>query len=693
MRFVCDSCRAQYQISDEKVGAKGVKVRCKKCGFVILVKRPEISAAAPKAPHKDVEEGQATQLMENPLGGPSNTMPGMPSPDVTSPGVPGPAHEARPGKSGKQTFAGMGEDEIGAVFDQVLNTGANKVPGDGTGAPKGARSNGEEDDRMSTRVLDADVVRKLAAEAGARDKAAEAKGKAEPANDWFVAIDEKQTGPLTVEKLKDHWNRGEVGPDSLCWRAGFGDWLPLSEVAELAAVLAPRPAKPVIVAPAQVAPVMTVPVESAFSAGGVVKTVRSEMSVPMAASPSEDASGWKPSAASALASLAKADIEALTKPKSKGAPPAEAVATLDDDRPKPATPGRLLDLPTGEMPANGKSNGASQYARERPVVQEEAHAPAHRPRPAPMPMYPTQGGATFTSPGYSSYRPPSRKGLFIALGLGGGVVVLGSFVIAIFFATRQPVMYPQPNFNPSNYQQQVPQQPGQQMAPPGSAVAPQAAPPAPVAPVAPAPVAAAPTAATEAPTAAAPTAAVAPQAPTAPAAAPVSNRRTAKRHETSAPAGKGAEVAPEPPPKPSAPEPSGDDFDIEFGGGSSRADVPKSETKAKQSHSVYVPPAPGASAADIPDQLGQADIITVVLTNKPALARCVDEQRKKDPGIKGRLSVRWTMQPNGKTSNVQVLTEEFKTTYMATCVSQLIKGWTFPKHKSPQDVDGFPFNF
>jgi predicted Zn finger-like uncharacterized protein len=29
MRFVCESCRAQYMINDEKVGPKGVKVRCR----------------------------------------------------------------------------------------------------------------------------------------------------------------------------------------------------------------------------------------------------------------------------------------------------------------------------------------------------------------------------------------------------------------------------------------------------------------------------------------------------------------------------------------------------------------------------------------------------------------------------------------------------------------------------------------
>ena len=39
MKFTCDSCSAQYMISDDKVGPSGVKVRCKKCGNVVLVKR------------------------------------------------------------------------------------------------------------------------------------------------------------------------------------------------------------------------------------------------------------------------------------------------------------------------------------------------------------------------------------------------------------------------------------------------------------------------------------------------------------------------------------------------------------------------------------------------------------------------------------------------------------------------------
>ncbi len=220
MRFVCDSCRAQYMISDDKVGAKGVKVQlqevrphhpgpsARRCGVEGRRRRPTHSASDAAAA-ASAGNGAAS----------SNCLAGCRR------------RWARRPEGG--LFTGVEEDEIGAVFDQVLSSGSQKIPR--------GRVAGETASRPRPRAM-----RKLAeAEVGAGR--AEGRGAA---NDWFVAIDEKQVGPLTVEKIKEHWDRGEVGPDSLCWRAGFSDWIPLSEATELASVLAPRPAKPVIVAPA-----------------------------------------------------------------------------------------------------------------------------------------------------------------------------------------------------------------------------------------------------------------------------------------------------------------------------------------------------------------------------------------------------------------------------------------------------------
>lgn len=658
MRFVCDSCRAQYMISDEKVGAKGVKVRCKKCGFVILVRRAEAAIAAPPP---DPDDGMATQVMQLPIGAPPNFDPDATSPNVHAPKAKGP-------------LGAVGEDEIGAVFDQVLNSGTHGLPEEENGAAKPAPStlddDDDDDDRQSTRILDPDMVKKLALEAGASASEAAAKptNGEEPSHDWFVAIDEKQVGPVSVEKLKDHWNRGEIGPDSLCWRAGFSDWLPLSEVAELTSVLAPRPAKPVIVAPAPAAAVVSVPIESAFSAGGVAKSVRGEMQVPLAAAPVEETSGgWKPSAASALASLAKEEIAALTRPPSKASEPAHG-----EDVPLPMA-GGLLDLPAAEeKPAgNGKHNGA----HAAPAIAER---PVANPYVAPPP--------TYSSPGYSTYRPPSRNNLLIGLAIGGAVLVLGLITLIVYLLVRQPV-YVQPPVPSQPVAVAPPVQPAQSAVTPPSVATPPAA-------------------------VAAPPAAAPPTSPQQPAASPTPIKSTAQpgeRPPVKSPrtisggrdsSGGGSEII-APPKQPDRPAPSGgrggdeDDFCKEFGGCEktepSKTREPSGGGRGN-SRSVYVPPAPG-SGGDLPEKLNESDIFQVVLGNKPALVRCVEEQRKKEPGVSGTLMMQWTIQTNGRTSNVRVLTDEFKNSYMATCMGGLIKRWSFPKHRAQGEPVKFPFKF
>jgi hypothetical protein len=156
-----------------------------------------------------------------------------------------------------------------------------------------------------------------------------------------------------------------------------------------------------------------------------------------------------------------------------------------------------------------------------------------------------------------------------------------------------------------------------------------------------------------------------------------------------------AEPAPEPK---RAPEPAkvaqssggnDDDFESMFG---DKKSAPKAAAQpAKSARAVYVPPAPGQ--VDIPEKLGQSDIMQVVLQNKAALATCAQEQKKRDPSLSGKLVVRWSIQTNGKTSKVAPQTAEFKNTYMATCVSNVIKQMHFPAHKVEGDPIDFPFSF
>jgi predicted Zn finger-like uncharacterized protein len=90
MRFVCESCRAQYMINDEKVGPKGVKVRCRKCGYVIVVKRADASkGGGPVTQSNDPDDALATQVMQSPLSPADATLSNddTQAEEMTSPGT------------------------------------------------------------------------------------------------------------------------------------------------------------------------------------------------------------------------------------------------------------------------------------------------------------------------------------------------------------------------------------------------------------------------------------------------------------------------------------------------------------------------------------------------------------------------------------------------------------------------------
>src|SRR5262249_56111704 len=106
-----------------------------------------------------------------------------------------------------------------------------------------------------------------------------------------------------------------------------------------------------------------------------------------------DCGGWKPSASAALASLVKEEIDALSKPDAP--PPA----------PEPTPSGRsLLEVPpvTQEVPAATVNGRTARSEARTPVTQLE--------RPTFAPSY------------YATRPRPSRKGLFIGIGVAAVVV-------------------------------------------------------------------------------------------------------------------------------------------------------------------------------------------------------------------------------------------------------------------------------
>jgi len=73
---------------------------------------------------------------------------------------------------------------------------------------------------------------------------------AEPVlSEWYVAISDEPTGPLTREEVRGHIAAGRVNSESLAWREGFDDWRPIREVADLKDLLRGSRALAAVAAP------------------------------------------------------------------------------------------------------------------------------------------------------------------------------------------------------------------------------------------------------------------------------------------------------------------------------------------------------------------------------------------------------------------------------------------------------------
>ncbi len=651
MKFACESCRAQYMISDEKVGPRGVKVRCKKCSHVNVVKR--------QAPAVD--------------------------PDV----VVAPPPAAPP--------SGNLEDEIGAAFDHMVD-GTAPAPAPAAppaeapaGFPAGDDFGFDAPSEIErTRIVEMPEMQRVFEEKE-RAPAAEVPAPAAPAAaaEWYVAIDEEQVGPLTIDGVRSRWDAGAIGPDTLCWRTGMADWTALAQIPELADCLAPRPAP------------------AAEAGGNWLESAMKPQEQPAAAP------AWKPTAASALASLVEQEMAA-----SREAPVPEATLERDIPQGLESTGIRSLlrDLPTAAAPAPEQSRllplGSSATPASVPVPAPII-APQHREEPsaaAAAPAAATQAGAPA-----SAAAAPAKKG-------GAGKWIAAAAVLAIvaggaFFArdlvapAAAPVAAaPAPAPAPAAVPAPAPApEAAVAAAVPAAPADGTGAPPAPAADAA----AGAPAAAEAAAEAAGAVAAGGEAAPgtmaattvglqEAPAEAAV-EAEPAKPEPTPAkvvrPQRKRQAVAaakrrPEPAPAPAS---GGGDL-LDAAGSNSSIDAlfareftKKPKAQPKSSGGTYIPPAPGSGGK--PHSLSQGDIAGVVVGHKGALKTCVTNYKSKNGGSAGTVVMRWTIQQNGRTSGVKpVKGAEHKE--LASCIGGLVKGWKFPAYSGPQmaPID-FPFQF
>ncbi|MGZ3418320.1 MAG: GYF domain-containing protein [Polyangiales bacterium] len=214
MKFLCDQCKAKYQIADEKVQGKTLRMKCRKCGHVIEIRAADGGGGA-TGDTMQVDSLTAEQAAEA-----LNKAKAQP---VRPPAKPTPAPPAAKGAPPRP----------GAVSGPTPKPGAAAPRPGAPGAPRPGAPRASEAGKDSGALASA-FSKNLTAQKKPEPAPSSASHHADtPPEEWYAAIDEVPVGPIRLTDLRQKYAQGAVTDDSLVWREGFEEWRPLRTLPDL----------------------------------------------------------------------------------------------------------------------------------------------------------------------------------------------------------------------------------------------------------------------------------------------------------------------------------------------------------------------------------------------------------------------------------------------------------------------------
>ena len=82
-----------------------------------------------------------------------------------------------------------------------------------------------------------------------------------------------------------------------------------------------------------------------------------------------------------------------------------------------------------------------------------------------------------------------------------------------------------------------------------------------------------------------------------------------------------------------------------------------------------------------------------VRSRKGAIQQCYEKELKRNPSLKGKVVVRFSITPSGRTSDIDIEENTLGNEAVASCIKTTIRGWVFP-FKPPSEVPvAYPFVF
>jgi hypothetical protein len=491
---------------------------------------------------------------------------------------------------------------------------------------------------------------------------------------WYIALNDRVTGPLPVSALRGHWERGELSPDSLCWRNGFEDWKRVCQVPGLAEFLAPRPASapstPDELVPDPRAGALDFPLKAAEG----LRILAADVPPPL---PRKVPDPLPPALDPEPVTAPMLEPEPLTQPEAPQARDAAGVHPILSAQAPTHVEVRvrggvwlalggglvggllvalavwLLGLSAalgvsvrGTSAQDAAPNTAASHAPAASTATTAAKTPATvspvatpavtGSKSAATPAAPliTADTARVPAPGADSARVPSLGLDSTRVPAIGGVSALGNAAAAVT-PPRAPA--PLPRATPAV---------SETVEAPKSVAAPVR------------------------------------KVQQDPSLQKLAKAEVSAQSESSAGKGMASPAA-------KADEEDDEDLGLDQDFAKELDDPSKRAVPAKRT--VWIPPDP--KSPEPAASLTQSDIFSVVVANKGDITACVSAQKLQAGEGPRKVVLRWSILPSGKVTEVVTETAEYRGTPLALCLEGKVRAWTFPKHREQGSPVRFPFVF
>lgn len=240
MKFLCDNCKAKYQIGDDKVAGKTVRMKCRRCGHMIQVNAnvtegsvsrrlspapfaaPEPPASEPAAVTGAGHHAPSVPFNLGARGVPARALEPEPEPHTAPISSPRPVAPAAPAP--RPAVAGVPRRATPAPQSSAGRPGA--VPARPSSISTSALAAAHTAHPKPVQALTGAFARSVSEQAPPS-------AHVTPSDDWYVGVAGVPVGPIRLAAIREKASVGQVDGDSLVWREGFDEWQPLRNFPEL----------------------------------------------------------------------------------------------------------------------------------------------------------------------------------------------------------------------------------------------------------------------------------------------------------------------------------------------------------------------------------------------------------------------------------------------------------------------------